>query len=114
MNIEQLESYIWKLSQSGAKSIVQNLRVDLFSRYAFPFTSLIIIFIGIPLSLRIRKKAVGLSSIGISIILCFLYYVTNAVSLALGKSGLIPPMLSAWLANLIFFSISLYLIAQLP
>lgn len=114
MNIQQLENYIWKLSKSGAKSIVHSMKVDLYSRYAFPFTSLIIIFLGIPFSMKIRKKVVGLSSIGVSVILCFLYYVTNAVCIALGKGGLLPPLLSAWLANIIFFGLSLYLIAELP
>ncbi|MCM8780280.1 MAG: LptF/LptG family permease [Candidatus Omnitrophica bacterium] len=114
MNIAQLETYIWKLSQGGAKSIVQSLRVDLYSRYAFAFTSLIIIFLGVPFSMKIRKKAAGLSSIGVSIILSFIYYVTNAVAIALGKGAILPPLLSAWLANIIFFFISLYLISQLP
>jgi len=114
MDIPQLENYIWKLSKSGAKSIVQSLKVDLYSRYAFPMTSLIIIFLGIPFSMKIRKKVVGLSSIGVSIVLCFLYYVTNAVCIALGKGGLLPPIISAWLANIIFFSISLYLVSLLP
>jgi len=114
MNIQQLETYIWKLSQSGAKSIVQSLKVDLYSRYALPFTSLIIIFLGIPFSLKIRKKVVGLSSIGVSIILCFLYYVANAVAIALGKGGILPAVVSAWLANMLFFGLSLYFISQLP
>ena len=110
MSIPQLETYIWKLSKSGAKSIVQNLKVDLYSRYALPFTSLIIIFLGIPFSMKIKKKVVGLSSIGISVILSFLYYVTNAVSIALGKGGILHPMLSAWLANIIFgFSFILFI-----
>lgn len=113
MNIPQLQTYIWKLSQSGAKSIVRSLKVDLFIRYSFPLTSLVIIFLGIPFSMKIRKKVVGLSSIGISVMACFFYYVMNAVAIALGKSGVLPPMLAAWLANLSFFSYSLYLILQL-
>ncbi|MCM8762815.1 MAG: LptF/LptG family permease [Candidatus Omnitrophica bacterium] len=114
MNIAQLENYIWKLSHGHAKSILQSLKVDLYCRYASPFTSLVIILLGIPFSLKMRKKVVGLSAVGISVLLCFFYYVTNAVSLALGKGGLLIPALSAWAANIIYFGLSLYLIAQLP
>jgi len=114
MNIAQLENYIYKLSQSQARAIVQSLKVDLYSRYAFPFTALIITFLGIPFSLKIRKRVVGLSSIGISIILGFLYYVVNAVAIALGKQGVLPALASAWMANLIFLGLSFYLISGLP
>jgi len=114
MNIRQMQDYIWMLSKSGAKSVVRNLRVDLYQRFTGPFTSIIIIILGIPFSLMMRKRATGLSSIGVSIIVGFLYYVLDAICLALGKSGLLMPSLAASLSHLIVLFSSLYLIAKLP
>jgi len=74
----------------------------------------IIILLGIPFSLLMRKRATGMSSIGISIIVGFLYYVLDAICLAIGKSGLIMPSLAAASSHVIVLTGSLYLIARLP
>lgn len=114
MNIAQLNNYIWKLSASGATAVVRNLKVDLYQRFAFPLTSAIIILLGIPFSLKMKKRATGLSSLGISIMVGFLYFVLNAISIALGKSGMLTPFLSASLIHILGFLSSLYLISKLP
>jgi len=114
MDIRQMQNYIWRLSKSGATGIMKNLKVDLYQRFASPFTSLIIIFLGIPFSLMMRKRATGMSAIGVSIIVGFCYYVLDAVCVAIGKSGLLMPFMAASLSHIIVLSTSLYLISKLP
>jgi len=48
MTINQLDNYIWKMSKSGATSVIRNLKIDLYQKFTSPFTSLIIILLGIP------------------------------------------------------------------
>lgn len=114
MTIAQIEDYIWKLSKSGALSVTRNLKVDLYQRFTMPLTSLIIILLGIPFALRMKKRATGLSSIGISIMMGFLYYVFSAVGIALGKAGILIPALAASLSHIIAFSTALYFLKSLP
>ncbi|MFA5092878.1 MAG: LptF/LptG family permease [Candidatus Omnitrophota bacterium] len=114
MDIHQLEDYIWRLSKSGATGIVRNLKVDLYQRFCSPFTSIIIILLGIPFSLMMRKRATGMSAIGVSIVVGFFYYVLDAIFLAIGKSGLLMPSLAACLSHIVVLSTSLYLISKLP
>jgi len=114
MNIKEMQDYIWRLSKSGATTVIRNLNVDLYQRFTMPFTSIIIIFLGIPFSLMMRKRATGMSAIGVSVIVGFLYYVLDAVCLAIGKSGLLMPSLAASLSHIIVLSGSLYLIQKLP
>ncbi|MDD5108138.1 MAG: LptF/LptG family permease [Candidatus Omnitrophica bacterium] len=114
MNIRQMQNYIWRLSKSGATGVIRNLKVDLYQRFTSPFTSIIIILLGIPFSLLMHKRATGMSAIGISISVGFLYYVLDAICLAIGKSGLLMPFLAASLSHIIVLSTSLYLIARLP
>lgn len=114
MNIHQMQDYIWRLSKSGATGIVRNLKVDLYQRFCSPFTSIIIILLGIPFSLMMRKRATGMSAIGVSIVVGFFYYVLDAIFLAIGKSGLLMPSLSASLSHIVVLSTSLYLISKLP
>jgi len=114
MDIRQLQDYIWRVSRSGATTVIRNLNVDLYQRFTMPFTSLVIIILGIPFSLMTHKRASGMASIGISIIVGFLYYILDAICLAIGKSGLLMPFVAASMSHLIVLSASLYLIARLP
>ena len=114
MDIRQMQDYIWRLSKSGAIGVVRNLKVDLYQRFVSPFTSIIIILLGIPFSLLMRKRATGMSAIGISIVVGFFYYVLDAIFLAIGKSGLLMPSLAASLSHIVVLSTSLYLISKLP
>ena len=114
MTIVQLDDYIWKLSRSGASTVIRNLKLELYQRFTSPLTSLLIILLGIPFSLMMRKRATGLSSIGISIMVGFLYYILDAVIIALGLGGVLTPILAASLSHIAIFVFSLYLINSLP
>ena len=112
MTSAQLEDYIWKLKKSTATGAVRSLLVDLHRRYSSAFTSLVLILLGIPFSFIIRKRSNIFSSFGICIALSFLYYVACGIGLALGKSGAIFPLLSCWLAPIIFSSSAVWLIQK--
>jgi lipopolysaccharide export system permease protein len=114
MSIAQMEDYIWKLSRSGANSVIRSLNVDLYVRYASPFRNVIIIILGIPFSLIMRRRATGISSIGICILVGFLYYILDAVCIAFGKGGILPPVIAASLSHVIALTFGTYLIASMP
>ena len=111
MNIRELHRYIQRFSKSGAQKALNNMRVDFHQKIAFPFGNFIILLVGLPLALMTqRRKAMTFTSLGIAIGIGFLFYVTNAIGLALGKGGLFAPILAAWLAPLIFTALAFYLI----
>ncbi|MDI6605734.1 MAG: LptF/LptG family permease [Candidatus Omnitrophota bacterium] len=114
MTIAQLEEYIWKFSKSGTSTIIRNLKVDLYQKFSSPFTNMIIILLGIPFSLLMRRRSTGLSSIGLSIMVGFLYYVLEAISIALGKGGVLIPVLATSLSHIIALAFGLYMIFSLP
>lgn len=111
MNSKDLFDYITKLSTSGADTALKNLCIDLYQKLVSPFTCLIMIFIGLPCAMAIRRKAVGFSSIGISILVALLYYVLQAISIALGKNGVFPALASVLITPTIFISSSIYLLS---
>ncbi len=114
MSLAQIEDYIWRLAKSGATTVIRNLRVDYYQRFTLPLTNLIIILIGIPFSFKMRRKATGMSSFGISLVVGFIYYVLTAVSIAMGKAGIIIPFLSVSLSHILMLLLSIYLIGNLP
>jgi lipopolysaccharide export system permease protein len=114
MSLSQIQDYIVRFSKSGATTVVRNLKVDLFQRLTSPFISFIIILLGIPFALKIKKRATGLSSLGIALTVGFLYYVLNAVSIALGKAGIFTPFMAAASSHLAVLLLSLSLIRGIP
>ncbi len=113
MTTGQLKDYITKLSKCGVNTVTRNLKVDLYQRYTSALLSLFIILLAVPFALKIKKYSTGISSLGISIIMAFSYYVINAISIALGKAGFIAPILSASLSHIIALILSFYLIIKL-
>lgn len=111
MNIKELSDYISRFSGSGATRALNNLKVDLHEKIAYPFATIVVVLLGLPLALSSgRRKAMTFTSLGIAVMIGFLFYVTNAVGLAMGKGGLFPPVLAAWLAPALFSGAALYFI----
>jgi lipopolysaccharide export LptBFGC system permease protein LptF len=114
MSIDQLRSYIDKLSDSGATGTLQKFKVELYRRFTSSITPLVIILLAIPFSLMVKKRATGLYALGISIIGGFLYYGINAISTALGYAGILPAWIATTFSHVLVITSSLYLIRSLP
>ena len=111
MNIKQLNEYIKKFSKSGATKALNNFRVDLYQKIAFPFANFVVILVGLPLAIMIRsRKGMTFTSLGIAIGIGFLYYVLESLFIAFGKGGMLPPLLAAWSTPIIFTGIALFVI----
>jgi len=114
MTSRQIEDYMLKLSRSGATGVIRKLKVDFYQRFASPLTTFVMILLAIPFALMMKKRATGLSSLGLSIVMGFLYYVVNAVSIALGYAGVLMPAVAVSLSHIVVLCFSLYLINKLP
>ena len=111
MNSRQLHDYIKRFSKSGAVRAISNLRVDLQEKFAKPFSIIVVILAGLPLSLLSgRRRVQTFMSLAIAIGLGFLYAILNSVGLALGKGGFLFPFAAAWLAPGLFTVLAAYLI----
>ncbi len=84
-------------------------KVDYQSRYALAFTSLIVVLFGVPFASK--KKRSGLSfEFSIAIAIAFVYLAFSKVFQAFGNTGEAPAIVTAWLANFLFFVGSLIVI----
>lgn len=111
MNVRELGGYITRFSDSGARKALNKLRVDYHQKISFPFASFVIVLLGLPFSLMMHnRKGTTFASLGLAVAIGFLYYVANAVALAFGKAGVLPPMLAAWTAPILFTGIGLLVI----
>lgn len=110
MNTKQLGEYMSHLRRVS-KKLAEKLLVDFHYKIAFPFISFVVILIGAPLAMRTERGG-ALRGIGTSVGIVMLYYGINSLCLAFGKGGFLPPIISAWLSNLFFAVIGLFLINQ--
>jgi lipopolysaccharide export system permease protein len=80
-------------------------------RVAAPCTCLVVVLIAIPFGAGSGRRNLFFGVAG-SIFICFAFFVVQQVSLALGSGGYMPPWLAAWLPNLIFAGMGLFLTAR--
>jgi lipopolysaccharide export system permease protein len=100
MNYGQYRRYIKHLRVLGIPTRRQE--VELYSKLAFPWTSLIVMLLGIPFAFR--KSGGKVMAVGFALAVAFFYFGLMEIGRALGQKPWCPPLLGAWLANLIFLS----------
>jgi len=112
MNLRQLHGYIKRFAGSGAVKTLNNLRVDMHQKITFPLRNFIIVLIGLPFALMSvgKRKAMTFTSIAIALVIGFLYYVADAVGLALAKGQALLPWEGAWLTPILFTLTALLII----
>lgn len=88
------------------------LLTDLQDRVAMPLTCVVVALIAIPFGAAPGRRNLFVGVAG-SIFICFVYFVLQRVSLALGSNGIWPAWLAAWLPNLLFVLVGLILTARI-
>ncbi len=106
MTIKEIESDIKKMK--GLKIDYRPLQVGLYRKYSLAFSSLIFIFIGTPLAIRVKSRERSLG-FALSIGICLLYYLLMAFGESLALRNKILPVVGVWLPNMIFLTIGLCL-----
>jgi lipopolysaccharide export system permease protein len=109
LSLRELSAYVERLHQDGYNP--SRYATDLFGRTAFPFVCVIMALIGTSLSLmHTGVRGSGLvKGVGYSLLIGFSYWAMHSVGLAFGRSGVLPPLLAGWAANLMFLSFAGYL-----
>ncbi len=108
MGFAELREYAKKIAREGYDAC--RYLVDMHIKLSFPFICVIMSLIGIPLALR-KEKGVGIATgIGISLGIILLYLATSVIARTLGYSEVVPPVVAAWFANILFGTIGLFLL----
>ncbi|RLE07004.1 hypothetical protein DRJ00_08845 [Candidatus Aerophobetes bacterium] len=110
MNLSELSKYIDECRKSGFETL--GLETELNFKISYPFTNFILLFLGIPIGLVLRKGGRG-GSFALGLLISFSYYETMALFKTMGKGGFICPPLAAWIPNLIFLLGGIYLFARI-
>lgn len=99
MNYRELKGLIAKLKQMGLPW--KKELVDLHMKLAYPMANLIVMLIGLPFALLIRKSGKMLN-FAFALMIAFSYWTAISFGRSMGETGAFPPILGAWFANIIF------------
>jgi len=88
------------------------LRVDLALKTSLPFASFFFAIIGACFGLTSYRSGAFIG-FGVSIVIIFVYYVIMSLATAMGRTGFLPVMLSAWVQNILFAGAGLRLVARI-
>ena len=108
----ELLRYISKQKDRGSGNVVQ-YEVEYHKRIAACFASFILTIIGASLSARKRKGGMGLY-LGIGMALSFSYILLQTISSTFAINADTPPVLAAWIPNLLYFVIAYYCFKKAP
>jgi LPS export ABC transporter permease LptG/LPS export ABC transporter permease LptF len=106
MTVGQLRRYVQELSASGLNVVPQ--AVELHRKMAFPFVTFVMALLAVPFGVSMGRRGT-LYGIGIGIVLALSYWIVSSVFVAIGKGGLLTPVLAGWAPNIIVLGAASYL-----
>ncbi len=108
MSIVELYGQIKKIEAEGYDAT--SYRVDFLAKIAFPFVCLIMSIIGIGISTNDKFNPGVAVNVLTGIGSVFIYWIVYSFCLSLGYGGILPPVVSAFAADLIFITIAIFII----
>jgi LPS export ABC transporter permease LptF/LPS export ABC transporter permease LptG len=85
------------------------LLIEFHRRFALPTACLVLALVGIPLGLSSKKSGKS-GGFVLTILLVFAYYVVSLIGVSLARQGRVSSWLGAWLADLAFLALGLFLL----
>jgi lipopolysaccharide export system permease protein len=113
MTFREIRNYVGRFRHENFS--FTRLLTDYYGRLAFPLVTVIMVLVGIALSLRRSGVRGGSMAMGIgqAFVVGFCYWTTHSIAIALGRGGVLAPMLAGWIANVLFLSFGLYLLLKI-
>jgi LPS export ABC transporter permease LptG/LPS export ABC transporter permease LptF len=103
MSFVELRSYVARLQESGRR--VGKYLVQLHAKLSFPLVNLIMALVAIPFALVAPRSGGRAVAIGMAVVVGVGYWVVHSMALAFAQADLLPPLLAAWTANIVFAGI---------
>jgi lipopolysaccharide export system permease protein len=105
-----LEAQRFRLHESAR--LMNSYGVEIHKKFALAVACFVFVLLGAPIALRFPRGGVGLT-IGVSLFVFALYYVCLIAGESIAKRGLMPAVVSMWMANVIFGLIALWMLSRM-
>ena len=112
MTIPELQQHINTLKFRGATG-VEAYEVEMYIRFAAPFTIFVLVFMGVIVSARKSRGGTGFQ-IALGFFLSFIFILFFMMSRTFAEAGSLSPFIAAWIPNVVFGVISLGMYKYVP
>lgn len=110
MDSDELKKYIEEETLKGSDNI-ESYKIERYRRNAFPFATYILTLIGVSIASRKVRGGIGMH-IGLGIGISFAFIMFMQISTTFAASGLVSPLVSVWIPNVIFSFLAWYLLKK--
>lgn len=111
MSQGELKHFIAKNKEAGLDTVAYE--VDYHAKISFAFAGLVMSLLGLPFSVGKARSGGTMLNVGIALALVFAYYVFYSSGITLGQHGTLPPVLAAWIPNIVMTVLALVLLKRL-
>jgi lipopolysaccharide export system permease protein len=108
MTLDEHSRFIESRRKAGFADMNEAL-VKYHLKLAFPFSCLIVILIGVPLSAQKKRSGLALEA-GLSIMIGFMYIGLQKIFSTLGYKSTLDPVLAAWFPDMFFLGVGLIML----
>ena len=112
MNLAQAYQYAKILRMTGDDKKVRLFEVRIQQKIAFPFLCVVLAIIGTALGSAPQYISKG-TSLSLSVLIVFTYYIINFLTGSLGIAGVLNPFWSAWLPNFLGLGVGIWLLRKM-
>ncbi len=109
------DNYSFRKLRSYAKSIERGgydpsrYLTMMHSKLALPFASFVMVLLAIPFALKTGRSGGAAKGVATGVAIGFAYFIINTAIQSYGRSGVFPPVIAAWGANVIFIMAGIWL-----
>ena len=107
MTVPELKHFINEQAASGFNVIPET--IELQKKLAFPFVTVVMTLLAIPFGMTTGKRGT-LYGIGIGIVMALSYWIVGGAFAAIGKAGLLDPIVAGWAPNILTAGSAVYLL----
>jgi len=112
MSLSELNKNIEKEKLRGGGDL-KDMENEKYRRFIYPLSSFVLMLIGVSVSARKVRGGIGLP-LGIGLFLCFAYVVVDKFAVVFALKTSLPPLVGAFIPNLVFGILGLYLLYKAP
>lgn len=108
----QLAAFISKESMRGTEGL-NSLKVELYRRTAIAYSIIMLTMIGAVIASRKTRGGSGMH-LALGIVIAAVFFVSDRFSTTFSVKGDFPPLLAAWMPNIVFTGIAIWLYRRTP
>jgi lipopolysaccharide export system permease protein len=111
MSLAEAREYLQVIKLTQNEKRIKKLQVSIQEKIALPFVCVVFALIGSALGIRPQNTSKA-TSFGICVGLIFTYYILSFITSSMGVWGVLSPIVSAWLPNVLGLSAGMILLAK--